>query len=82
MIKKSVTNSLSPCIVHNSNGWETFGLLYFENERVVVLLNNLVQEADLGPIKYFCNKHVEPEATIVVIPRDQVRAIKILQEVE
>ena len=82
MSKTTVAHPLQICIAHRNDGCDTIGVLYFENERVVVLLNNLVQNADLGPIKYFRDKHVEPEATIVIIPRDQVRAIEILQEIE
>jgi hypothetical protein len=77
-----VAYSLQICRVHRSDGWQTIGYLYLENERFIVLLNNLVQKADLGPIKYVRNKHIEPEATMIIIPRDQVKAIEILQEIE
>jgi hypothetical protein len=68
------------CCVHHSDKWRSVGLLYLENERVIVLLNNLVEKADLGPIRYIRDEHIEPEASITIIPRAQVTAIEILNE--
>ena len=71
--------SLPTCCVHHSNTWVSVGMLYFENKRVVVLLNNLVGRADLGTIKHFRNEHTEPEASIMIIPRNKVTAIEIFR---
>ena len=68
------------CRVNHSGRWSSIGLLYLENKRVVILLNHLVEKADLGPIKYVRNEHVEPEASIIIIPRNQVTAIEMLDE--
>lgn len=57
------------------------GFLYMQNERVVVLLNNLVADADLGPLQSIRRKHIEPEADILILPRRQVNTIKILEEI-
>ncbi len=70
------------CCVHHNGKFKSIGLLYFENERVVILLNNLTNKADLGPIMDICNDYVEPEASIMIIPRDQVMTIEILQKIE
>jgi hypothetical protein len=77
-----MSHSLQICCVHRNDTWKSIGYLYFENERVVILLNNLIEKADLGPIKYVRNEHIEPEASIMIIPRNQVTAIEILQRIE
>jgi len=46
----------------------TFGLLYFRSRTHVVLLNNLVDSADLGPLRHVRKNYIENEATIAVIP--------------
>ncbi len=53
------------------------GFLYMKNERVVVLLNNVVSTADLGPLKSVRRNHVDPEAYIRVFPAAQVKSIQI-----
>ena len=79
-LKKFLNNhSLPTCVVHHSNGWESIGMLYFKNKRVVVLLNHVCGGADLGKFKHFYNKHIEPEAEIMIIPRSKVKAIEIFR---
>jgi len=53
------------------------GFLYTKNERVVVLLNNLVEGADLDPLYNIRYKYVEPEADMIIIPIHQVNEIAI-----
>ncbi|GIK58511.1 MAG: hypothetical protein BroJett015_41740 [Chloroflexota bacterium] len=77
-----MSHSLQICCVHHNDKLKPVGLLYFENERVVILLNNLIEKAGLGPIKFVRNEHIEPESSIIIIPRNQVTAIEILQEIE
>jgi hypothetical protein len=77
-----MAHHLRVCRVHHNDRWHSIGLLYLENERVVVLLNHLMKKADLGPIKYVRNEHIEPEASITIIPRSQIEAIEILHESE
>jgi hypothetical protein len=72
-------DSLPSCVVHHSNGWKSIGMLYFKNKRVVVLLNHLSGGVDLGKIKNFRNKHIEPEASIMIIPHNKVTAIEIIR---
>ncbi len=72
---------LKSCCVHHSGGLSV-GLLYIENERVVVLLNNLVEKADLGSIRFIRDEHIEPEASIIIIPRSQITDLQVLQEGE
>jgi hypothetical protein len=50
-------------------------LLYFENEHSVVLLNNVTEEADLGPLKSIRRRHIEPEADVSIFPRKEVDEI-------
>jgi len=74
--------SMQICCVHYNDKFKSIGFLYFKNDRVVILLNDLTNKANLGPIKDICNNYVEPEASIMIIPRDQVMDIEILQEIE
>ncbi len=55
------------------------GYLYMENERVIVLLNNIVEKADLGPLQSIRNVHIEPEADILILPRGQIEMIETLE---
>ena len=55
------------------------GFLYMQNDRVVILLNNLAEKADLGPLRRTKHNHIEPEADILILPRRQVDAIQILE---
>jgi hypothetical protein len=59
--------------------WRYIGIDYLDNERVLVLLNNIVDRADLGPLQTVRHNHVEPEADILVIPREQVKSKVILE---
>lgn len=45
----------------------------------VVLLNNLREGADLGPVKPIRRRHLEPEADIRVVPRHMVEGIERLK---
>lgn len=84
-IADRITMPLQICCVHHNDKFDKFksiGLLYLENERFVILLNNLIKNTDLGPIKSISNDYVEPEASIMIIPHDQVTTIEILQEIE
>jgi hypothetical protein len=56
-------------------GATTIGLLYFETEEHLVLLNNVFQKAHLGPLRNRRQRHFEPEAHIVIIPRSEVAEV-------
>lgn len=67
------------CVV--TDGFQHIGYLYMENERVVVLLNGLVEGAELGPLQVLRDKYIEPEADLILIlPRSHVKEIQILEE--
>lgn len=67
------------CYLVHKWGW-TIGELYLENERVVILLNNIVSNmADLGPLRSVRYKHVEPEADVWVFPRESVQSRIVLE---
>jgi hypothetical protein len=58
-----------------------FGALFFENERVVVVLNGVRGSANLGPLQPVVRKHIEPEADYIwIFPRKEVDRIQILEE--
>lgn len=59
------------------SGRISVGYLYMKNERVVVLINNVSSEADLGPLKPVRRKHVDPEANIRVFPAISVTSVRI-----
>ena len=75
----SMNKTLHPCCVVAGHTLY-WGVLYMENERVVVLLNNLAEKADLGPLQDIRRDHIEPEADIVILPRGKVDAIEIFEE--
>jgi hypothetical protein len=57
----------------------TVGILYFQTDRHVVLLNNVVAEADLGRLKSRRSRHFEPEADVTVIPQEEVTSVEFLE---
>ena len=71
---------LQACVVLDNKS-VYYGFLYMQNERIVVLLNNLVDNAELGPLQNIRREHIEPEADILILPRRQVNTIKILENI-
>ena len=65
-----------PCILTTKANSKYYGYLYINNERVVVLLNDITSKAYLGPLRNKREKHVEPEANIFIFPRKKVRSIE------
>ena len=61
---------------------QLFGVLFMRNERVVVLLNNLCVDADLGPLSSVRDHQIDPEADLYVIPADRVTQIRSLRDRE
>ena len=57
---------------------EHLGLLYLRNDRVIVMINNVRDAADLGPLKSFRSQHCEPEADIKVFPRELVNEMRLM----
>ena len=57
----------------------TIGQLYFKTEEHLVLLNNILQRAHLGPLRNRRRLHSEPEAHIVIIPRNEVVAVEVIR---
>ena len=55
------------------------GMLYFETDDHLVLLNNVFEGAHLGRLRNMRRKHVEPEADIVVVPRHEVVSVDLLK---
>ena len=74
-----MNKTLRPCCVF-AGRTRHIGFLYMKNERVVVLLNNLAEKADLGPFQSIRRDHIEPEADILILPCREVNAIEILEE--
>jgi len=54
-------------------------MLFMRNKRVVVLLNNLCEGAELGPLSPVRDHQVDPEASICVIPAEQVARLTELR---
>ncbi len=75
---KYASQLLRPCNVVVGKS-EYMGFLYMRNEHVVVLLNNLVEKADLGPLRSIRHDYVEPKADILIFPYQRVDAINILE---
>lgn len=80
MLKKTkpLVPDLPTCKVWIGKSW-WIGALFFQNQKVVVLINNVNCQADLGPLKKVRVRHVEPEADILILPRDQIYKLELLQ---
>ena len=74
----NIRHHAQPCVVIDGQ-FKHVGFLYMKNERVIVLLNNIVEKADLGPLQSIRNVHIEPEADILILPRGQIEMIKIVE---
>ena len=57
---------------------ECCGYLYMNNERVTVVINNICEDTYLGPLKNKREKHIEPEADIMIFPTRKVKNICIV----
>jgi hypothetical protein len=66
------------CQVQSKSGIH-IDFLYLENERVVVLLNNIPDNAYLDPFKQIRDKHIIPEAHIMIIPREIIDNILMIE---
>jgi hypothetical protein len=62
------------CEVHTGS-IHHIGFLYVKTSSVVVLLNSIVDGADLGPMQSIRDLHYIPEASICVIPTGDVTRI-------
>jgi len=67
-----------PTVVVKTARSETIGFLYFKTSTHVVLLNSLLQGADLGPLKGVVDRHYSHEADITIIPAADVTAIDVI----
>ena len=54
------------------------GQLFMRTRTHIVLINNVLQAADLGRLRHRRVRHFDPEATVIVIPRDDVVSIETL----
>jgi hypothetical protein len=68
-----------PCVVRGKD-FSTVGYLFMETPGHVVLLNNVREGLDLGPVKPVRTEHVDPEVYVRVIPKSMVDAIDFLEE--
>jgi len=56
------------------------GSFYFQTTSHVVLLNHVVGTAYLGPLRARRNVHLEPEADITVVPKDENTTVERFPE--
>lgn len=49
--------------------WLHVGFLYFETDSMIVLLNNVGGDSELGPLKMIRHTHREPEADVDIYPK-------------
>lgn len=55
------------------------GGLYLKTDTHVVLLNNITASAYLGPVRARRDRHIEPEADVMVLPIDADTTIDYLE---
>jgi hypothetical protein len=56
------------------------GALFMETTTHIVLLNNVREGLDLGPVRPVRAQHMDPEADVWVIPAAIVEAVHFLDE--
>ncbi len=67
-----------PAVVRRRHS-ATVGLLYFQTDTHVVLLNNVAGGANLGALRARRDIHLEPEANITIIPRESDMTVELLE---
>ena len=77
MSARSHTRPLQPVVVRHGNA-ATTGYLLLSNDRVIVLLNNLVSRSDLGPFRPVKRDFIDNEADAVIIPAKEILEIQYL----
>ncbi len=55
------------------------GQLFMQTRTHIVLINNVLQGADLGRLRRRRVHHFDPEATVTVIPREDVVSVTHVQ---
>lgn len=69
---------IRPAVVRRRHS-ATVGLLYFQTGTHVVLLNNVAERANLGPLRARRDTHLEPEANIIIIPKELDMTVALLE---
>jgi hypothetical protein len=67
-----------PVVVVKRKNSKIVGQLYFKTTTHIVLLNNVVQQAELGRLRQIRKRHIDPEANVIVIPRADVEWIAVV----
>lgn len=78
-IAKFKNLQLKPCAIYTKDGHSLAGMIYFKNKRFVVLVQTIVEGANLGKMRSKYIKYCEPEATVIVIPRNLIAGLEILK---
>ena len=76
------SSSHLPACVVSSDKASHVGALYLATDSVLVLLNNINSQADLGPLKSVRNVHIEPEVDILILPKTGSYAVDFLEEIQ
>jgi hypothetical protein len=66
-------------VVVNVGEMEHIGLLLFETTEFIVLINNVVTGADVGPLRPIRTEQIEPECDVLVLPRAPGMTVKFLK---
>ena len=56
------------------------GFLLFATSKFIVLLNNMVKGADVGPLKSVRMKQIEPECDVLVLPRSASVTMEFMRD--
>jgi len=70
--------NLPSCIVRTRQGFIS-GMLFLQTKNHIVVVNNVSEKTNLGPLQRLRREHLDPEATVVVIPRRTVEGIELLK---
>jgi hypothetical protein len=65
-------------VMVKDGGTQHAGALLFETSDFIVLLNNMIDTTDVGPLRLVRSEHIEPECDVLVLPRTPSMSVKIL----
>jgi hypothetical protein len=75
-VRRRARPSLPTCEVVTDR-LKAFGVLFFTNNEVVIILNHINALADLRPKWRPRVNRIQPEANVLILPRHDVREIRL-----
>lgn len=64
-----------PPVVVKTDRFDSVGMLFLDTDRFIILINNVRESADYGPLRPFRDGHLVPECDVTIFPKGIVREI-------